>query len=65
MTLKRILAQAAISNAVQFEKFLTDHKINNTWLDVCLTNYNEDYFNITLDDYENHNIIFSDGVYEA
>ena len=64
MTLDQIIFKAKVSDAVEFEKFLTDNNINNTWLDVCLTNYNDDYFNITLDDYEDFNIIFVDGVYE-
>ena len=64
MTLDQIIFKAKVSDAVQFEKFLTDNNINNNWLDGCLTNYNEAYFNITLDDYEDFNIIFDDGVYE-
>ncbi len=64
MTLDQILVKAETSDAVQFEQFLTDNNINNTWLDVCLTDYNEGYFNITLDDYGHQDIIFCDGVYE-
>ena len=64
MTLDQIIFKAKVSDAVQFEKFLSDNNINNTWLDVCLTNYNEGYFNITLDDYDGFDIIFDDGVYE-
>jgi hypothetical protein len=65
MTLDQIIARAKVSDAVQFNKFLKDNSISNTWLDVCITNYNEDYFNITLDDYEDFNIMFVDGVYES
>ena len=65
MTLDQIIAKAKVSDAVQFNKFLKDNSISNTWLDVCITNYNEDYFNITLDDYEDFNIMFVDGVYES
>ena len=64
MTLDQIIFKAKVSDAVQFEKFLSDNNINNTWLDVCLTNYNEGYFNITLDDYDGFDIIFYNGVYE-
>jgi hypothetical protein len=64
MTLDQIITQAESVDAIDFEKFLEVNNINNTWLDVCLTNYNEGYFNITLDDYEDFNIIFDDGVYE-
>ena len=64
MTLDQITAQAENVDAIDFAKFLEENNINNTWLDVCLTNFNEGYFNITLDDYEDFNIIFDDGVYE-
>ena len=63
MKLDQILAKAEISDAVQFEQFLTDNNISNTWLDVCLTDYNQEYFNIVLDDYD-HDVIFYNGVYE-
>jgi hypothetical protein len=64
MTLDQIITQAENVDAIDFAKFLEVNNINNTWLDVCLTNYNDDYFNITLDDYEDFNIIFVDGFYE-
>jgi hypothetical protein len=64
MTLDQIITQAENVDAIDFAKFLEVNNINNTWLDVCLTNYNDDYFNITLDDYEDFNIIFVDGIYE-
>ena len=64
MTLKQILAKAEVSTAAQFEQFLTDNKINNTWLDVSVSDYNEGYYNITLDDYQNHAVLFIDGIYQ-
>jgi hypothetical protein len=64
MTLDQIIAKAKVSDAVQFEKFLEDNSISNTWLDVCITDYNEGDFNITLDDYDDFNIAFFNGVYE-
>lgn len=64
MTLDQIIAKAKVSDAVQFEKFLEENSISNTWLDVCITDYNEDYFNITLDDYDDFDIVFFNGVYE-
>ena len=64
MTLNQILTKARTSDAIEFEQFLTQNKINNTWLDVCITDYNQEYFNITLDDYDDYNIIFCDGIYE-
>ena len=64
MTLEQILAKAEVSTAAQFEQFLTDNKIKNTWLEVCLSDYNEGYYNITLDDYDDYAVLFSDGVYQ-
>ncbi len=64
MTLDQIIAKAKVSDAVQFEKFLEDNSISNTWLDVCITDYNEGDFNITLDDYDDFDIAFFNGVYE-
>jgi hypothetical protein len=64
MTLDQIITKAKVSDAVQFEKFLEDNSISNTWMDVCITDYNESYFNITLDDYDDFDIAFFNGVYE-
>ncbi len=64
MTLDQILVKAKNSDAVEFDKFLTENKISNTWLDVCITNYNEGYFNITLDDYDYQDILFCDGEFQ-
>ena len=64
MTLDQIIAKAKVSDAVQFEKFLEENSISNTWLDVCITDYNEGDFNITLDDYDDFDIAFFNGVYE-
>ena len=64
MTLDQILAKARTSDAVEFDKFLTENKINNTWLDVCITDYNQDYFIITLDDYADQDITFYNGKFE-
>jgi len=62
MKLKNILKKAKHSNAIEFERFLTKNNIKNTWLDVDIMDYNRDYFNITLDDYDNENILFYEGV---
>ena len=64
MTKEQILAKAETSDAKQFAKFLDDNKINWTMLDVNIMNYNEDYFNISLDDFDGENVMFYNGVYE-
>ena len=39
------------NDAVAFDKFCDDNGIANTWLDVTLTNYNEEYYNVYLPNY--------------
>jgi hypothetical protein len=46
-------------DAVKFDKWLDDNNINYEWLDVCLTNLNDGYYNILLED--DTNICFVDG----
>jgi len=42
---------AANTDAVGFDKFCEENKISVTWLDVTLTDYNEDYYNVELPEY--------------
>ena len=46
-------------DAVKFDKWLDENNINYEWLDVCLTNFNDGYYNILLED--DTNICFVDG----
>jgi hypothetical protein len=64
MTIEQILIQASLLDANQFAKFLDDNKVNWTILDANIMNYNDDYFNITLDDFEDESILFYDGVFQ-
>ena len=64
MTIEQILIQASLLDANQFAKFLDDNKVNWTALDANIMDYNEDYFNITLDDFEDENILFYNGVFQ-
>ena len=64
MTIEQILIQARILDAKDFAQYLDAYKINWTMLDACLTNYNDDYFNLTLDDYDDCFISFYNGVFE-
>jgi hypothetical protein len=38
-------------NAAEFERYCNDNNIPVIWLDVCLTNLNEDYYNVDLPDH--------------
>ncbi len=64
MTLEQIITQAGQVDAVDFNKFLDANDIRNTWLDVTLTDFNDGPYNITLDDFDQYNISFYDGIYE-
>jgi hypothetical protein len=46
-------------DAVTFDKWLDENNISFEWLDVCLTNLNDGYYNILLED--DTNICFVDG----
>ena len=46
-------------DAVTFDKWLEENNINFEWLDVTLTDFNDGYYNILLED--DTNICFVDG----
>ena len=46
-------------DAVTFDKWLNENNINFEWLDVTLTDFNDGYYNILLED--DTNICFVDG----
>ena len=46
-------------DAVKFDKWLDENNINYEWLDVTLTDFNDGYYNILLED--DTNICFVDG----
>jgi hypothetical protein len=57
-------AQGYGIDAIQFAKFLDTNNIQWTALDITLTNYNKGYFNILLDDFNDENILFTNGIYQ-
>ena len=59
ISINEIKTFAANHNAVQFEEWCGDNKIFVEWLDVTLTDYNDGYYNILLDD--GTNVCFIDG----
>jgi hypothetical protein len=61
MTTQEIIQKANSKgiDAVKFDKWLDTNNINYEWLDVCLTNFNDGYYNILLED--DTNILFIDG----
>jgi len=61
MTNQDIIKKASSKGmtAVKFDKWLEENNINFEWLDVTLTDFNDGYYNILLED--DTNICFVDG----
>jgi hypothetical protein len=51
ITKKELLAIAPTINAVEFEELCERNGIFVSWLDVTLTNYNEEYYNVEVSEY--------------
>jgi hypothetical protein len=64
ITLAQILKKAKNTDAIGFVQFLDKNKIQWTMHDCAITNYNEEYFNITLDGFDDHFVSFFAGQYE-
>jgi len=64
MTIEQILIQASILDAQDFAEFLDKNQINFTILDCNVMDYNDDYFNITLDDFEDESLLFYNGEFQ-
>jgi hypothetical protein len=65
INLNQIIDTATKVDANEFARYLDDNKINWTILDCNLMDFNDEYFNITLDDYNDKNIFFVDGQYQS
>ena len=59
MTNQDIIKKAKSTDAVGFEKWLSKKDLSYDWLDVTLTDFNDGYYNILLED--DTNICFVDG----
>lgn len=51
-TLNEIRTFAETNDAVAFDKYCTENQISNEWLDVTLTDFNDEVYNVYLSDYE-------------
>lgn len=60
---KELLALMPTMDAVEFHNFCDKNKIYDMWLDVCLTNFNTDYYNVELPEYDLF-VSYYDGVFE-
>jgi hypothetical protein len=63
ITKKEIYEQAPKMDAVRFDAFCEKNGIESTWLDVTLTDYNQEYYNVDLPTL-GLNVIYYDGVLE-
>jgi hypothetical protein len=59
ITTTKIINKAKKLDAAAFDKWLTKKDVNYDWLDVTLTNMNEGFYNILLED--DTNICFVNG----
>ena len=59
ITTTQVLDQAKQMDAVTFEEWMDKNNVGYEWLDVTLTDYNDGYYNILLDD--GTNVCFIDG----
>jgi hypothetical protein len=64
MSIEQILIHASLLDANEFATWLDDNNVNWTMLDACLTDYNQGYFNITLDDFEGESILYYRGIFQ-
>jgi hypothetical protein len=63
-TITNILNAAKSLNAQNFAKFLDNNKISFTILDCNIMDYNDDYFNIIIDKFD-ENILFFNGEFQS
>lgn len=63
-TITNILNAAKSLNAQNFASFLDNNKIAFTILDCNIMDYNDDYFNIIIDKFD-ENILFFNGKFQA
>ena len=63
-TITNILNAAKSLNAQNFASFLDNNKISFTILDCNIMDYNDDYFNIIIDKFD-ENILFFNGKFQS
>ena len=62
-TLNEIRTFAETNDAVSFDKYCDVNGISNEWLDVTLTDFNDEYYNVYLSEY-GVNVMYYNGVLE-
>ena len=60
-TLEQLIQETAGLTPSQFENYCDTNGIQIEWLDVCVSDFNNGFYNVTLPDYEDANVFASDG----
>ena len=61
ITLEQLIKETEGMNPVQFEAHCEANNIQIEWLDVCLSNFNDDYYNVSLPGYNDANVFAFNG----
>jgi hypothetical protein len=61
ITLQTLMNETAGMNPVQFEAYCENNGIQTEWLEVCVTDFNDGVYNVTLPDYGDVNIFAING----
>jgi hypothetical protein len=51
ITQEQLIQDTAGMNPVQFESYCEANEIFTEWLDVCVSDFNSGFYNVTLSDY--------------
>ena len=62
-TLNEIRTFAETNDAVAFDKWYDTNSISNEWLDVTITDFNDEYYNVYLSEY-GVNVMYYNGKLE-
>ena len=60
-TLEQLIQETAGMAPAQFESYCDTNGIQTEWLDVCVSDFNNGFYNVTLPDYEDANVFAIDG----
>jgi hypothetical protein len=56
ITLQTLMNETTGMNPVQFEAYCETNGIQTEWLEVCVSDFNHGFYNVTLPDYEDANV---------
>ena len=59
--LKEVIQETAGMNPVQFEAHCDNNGIQTEWVDVCVSDFNYGFYNVTLPDYNDTNVFANNG----